>query len=156
MLQPEKPRDLGKYEGVVAATIDILPEVAKTLKELASRMARSQADPFDSQNMFEILMAFMPVTRRILFAVAEAEGRSVSEEELQRLDRAEKVLPSAFSFMLKLHGSDFFGFEDSAAERTPTEDAAEEAPAAGADADTNVSGSFVQMPHRHGVFINHG
>nr|XP_027227647.1 uncharacterized protein LOC113819638 [Penaeus vannamei] len=149
VLQPAKPKDLGKHEGVVAATIDILPEVAKTLKELTSRMTRSQADPFDSQNIFEILMAFMPVTRRILFAVAEAEGRSVSEEELQRLDRAEKILPSAFKFMLKIQGSDFFGFEDSAAERAPTEDAA-------ALADTSLSGSFVQMPHGRAVFIHHG
>jgi len=145
VLQPAKPRDLGKYENVVAATIDILPEVSKSLKELASRMTRSQDDPFDSQNMLEILMAFMPVTRRILFAVAKAEGRTVSEEELQRLDRAEKILPSAFKFMLQIQGSDFFGFENPDAERAPTE-----------DADTSVSRSFVQMPHGRSVFIHHG
>ncbi|XP_037794791.1 uncharacterized protein LOC119590098 [Penaeus monodon] len=134
---------------MVTATIEILPDIAKTLRELASRMARSQDDPFDSQNMLEILMAFMPVTRRILFAVAKAEGRTVSEEELQRLDRAEKMFPSAFKFMLKMHGGELFGIENPDAERTPADNTV-------ALADTKVSGSFVQMPHGRGMFIHHG
>ncbi|XP_042880515.1 uncharacterized protein LOC122258571 [Penaeus japonicus] len=149
VLQPARSRDLGKHESVVAATIDILPEVAKTLNELTSQMTRSQDDPFDSQNIFEILMAFMPVTRKILFAVAKAEGRTVSEKELQRLDRAEKLLPSAFKFMLKLQGSEFFGFDSPAAEKAPASDAA-------SLTDVKVSGSFVQMPHGRGMFIQHG
>ncbi|XP_042880517.1 uncharacterized protein LOC122258573 [Penaeus japonicus] len=149
VLQPETPRELGKHEGVVAATIDILPEIARVLKEFSARMARSQDDPFDSQNIFEILMAFMPLTRKILFAVAEAEGRIVSEEELQRLDRAEEILPSALNFILELQGSEFFGFDGPAAEKAPASDTA-------SVADTKVSGSFVRTPHARGVFIHHG
>ncbi|XP_037794258.1 uncharacterized protein LOC119589757 [Penaeus monodon] len=149
VLQPARPTGLGKDESVVAATIDILPEVAKTMKELTAKMTRSQDDPFDSQNIFEVLTAFMPVTRKILFALAKAEGRTVSEKELQRLDRAEKILPSAFKFMLKIQGSDFFGFENPDADRAPTKDAV-------SLADTKVSGSFVQMPHGRGMFIHHG
>ncbi|XP_027227636.1 uncharacterized protein [Penaeus vannamei] len=149
VLQPARPTGLGDHEKMVTATIEILPDVAKTLRELAMRMARSQDDPFDSQNMFEILMAFMPVTRRIMFSVAKAEGRTVSEEELQRLDQAERMFPSAFKFLVKMHGGDLFGFEDPDAEKAPTEDAA-------ALAEAKVSGSFVQMPHGRGMVIHHG
>nr|XP_027227641.1 uncharacterized protein LOC113819633 [Penaeus vannamei] len=149
VLRPARAKSLGEHENVVAATIDILPEVAKTMTDLTSKMTRSQADPFDSQNIFEVLMAFMPVTRRILFAVAKAEGRTVTEKELKRLDRAEKILPSAFKFMLRIQGSDFFGFDTPDGERASTGDT-------GSLADAKVSGSFVQMPHSRGMFVHHG
>ncbi|XP_037794190.1 uncharacterized protein LOC119589671 [Penaeus monodon] len=129
VLQPAKPRGLGKYENC--------------LKGAGRRMTPPQDDPLDRRNVGDP-DGFMPVTRKILFAVAKAEGRTVSEEELQRLDRAEKILPSAFKFMLQIQGSDFFGFENPDAERAPME-----------DADTSVSGSFVQMPHGRSVFIHH-
>lgn len=139
-----KTRDLGKYETAVSVTVDILPYMANALTELISKSGRS-VDPTESDGMLDIIMAFMPVTRNVLSAVAKTEGRTVPKEELERLDRIGKNLPSVFKFMHKLHTTDFHGIDELPSGSTSK-----------TSSDTQFSGSFVQMPHGRNYYVHHG
>ncbi|XP_071551251.1 uncharacterized protein [Panulirus ornatus] len=100
VLHPQSNTDLGPYENTVAAVIDILPEITDIFQQLADDRGRT-ANP-KPDFVLRAVMAFLPMTRKIMEASAKAEGRAVTPEELQRLNVAEKILPPVFTFMGEL------------------------------------------------------
>lgn len=102
VLQPQS-RDLGDQEKIVAATIDLLPEIA----DLFERVTRERSN--NPERIQEIIQEFMPITRKIMYATADVEGRSIPVEDIQRFNAAEAVMPSVITFMNRLRDMDFFG-----------------------------------------------
>lgn len=165
VLHPSSNTDLGPYGNMVAAVIDILPEITEVFQQLADDPARS-AD-FDPDFVQRVIMAFLPISRKVLEASAKAEGRTVRPKELERLAAAEKVLPSVFAFMEELRKTDFYGigsdcprssgqpFQVSGLEG-PSLAAASKTPASPPASPTrSLSASIVRLPSGASYFINH-
>ncbi|XP_027227648.1 uncharacterized protein [Penaeus vannamei] len=102
VLQPETPRDLGAYENVVAATIDVLPDIVELFRKLSRNRDRAN-DPEDAQQM---LLDFMPITRKVMEATEKAGGAGISQDTYHRLNAAEKVMPHMVTFMDRLREMD--------------------------------------------------
>ncbi|XP_071551387.1 uncharacterized protein [Panulirus ornatus] len=103
-----QPSDMGPYENIVAATIDILPEIADMLVNISK--SRSSLDFTDSNSVLEVILAFLPISEKVMEAMAKAEGRTLVPEERERLTRIKEVLPSYFAFMQEIRGTNFYGF----------------------------------------------
>ncbi|XP_066977812.1 uncharacterized protein [Macrobrachium rosenbergii] len=93
--------DLGPYENMVAATNAILPEIADVFDKI-NHDERLNIDPFSPEGIRDAIMAFLPVSRSVLLATAQAEGRRVTQEDLDRLARVENELPLAFDYISSL------------------------------------------------------
>ncbi|KAK7073120.1 hypothetical protein SK128_013401 [Halocaridina rubra] len=106
VLQPQTPDDgsLGSYDKLVSATINLLPDIA----DVFERVSRDHK-PNDPLRVQEIFMDFMPITRKVMRATEEVDGRSFSEDEWHRFNAAEAVMPSVLTFMNNLREMDFFG-----------------------------------------------
>ncbi|XP_064108141.1 uncharacterized protein LOC135216675 [Macrobrachium nipponense] len=104
VLQPEAG-DVGPYDRMISATIDVLPEMADVFEEIAD----DPRHPNDPQRIQKVINVFMPLTRRLILANAEVEGRQWAKEDQYRFNAAGAVLPSVFSFMDRLRNKDFFG-----------------------------------------------
>ncbi|XP_063606570.1 uncharacterized protein LOC134781319 [Penaeus indicus] len=105
VLQPESPRDLGDYENVVAATIDVLPEIVEVFRKVSQNRDRAN----DPESVQQIMLDFMPITRKVMEATEKAEGRKISDDTYHRFNAAEKVMPHVVTFMNQLREMDFFG-----------------------------------------------
>ncbi|KAG7167006.1 uncharacterized protein LOC121868760 [Homarus americanus] len=98
--------DLGPFENMVSATIDVLPEIREVFQRITSRRDPS-ADPVSLKVMEDIIMSFLPITEKILKISAKAEGRELRPEELERLDRTKEILPAYFRLMNDIAKADF-------------------------------------------------
>ncbi|XP_037794793.1 uncharacterized protein LOC119590100 [Penaeus monodon] len=105
VLQPESPRDLGDYENVVAATIDVLPDIVKLFRKVSENRDRAN----DPENVQQLMLDFMPITRKVIQATEKAEGRKISQDTYHRFNAAERVMPHVVTFMNQLREMDFFG-----------------------------------------------
>ncbi|XP_071551414.1 uncharacterized protein [Panulirus ornatus] len=105
VLEPQS-RDLGAQEKIVAATIDLLPEIA----DLFERVTRERSN--DPERIQQIMVDFLPITRKVMYATADVEGRSIPVEDLHRFNAAEAVMPSVITFMNRLREMDFFGTQN--------------------------------------------
>ncbi|KAG7167005.1 uncharacterized protein LOC121868687 [Homarus americanus] len=163
VLQPST-RDLGPYDNMVAATIDILPEIAQVFEQITSDPARS--NNFDSGFVERVILAFLPISRKVMEAMAKAEGKSVQQEDLDRLARAEAIMPSILAFIEKLRTTDFYGigedFSGSAGSSGLGVSKGGSEPTAAATTrltktskTNNLSASIVRMPNGGTHFINH-
>ncbi|KAG7167008.1 hypothetical protein Hamer_G005315 [Homarus americanus] len=101
LLQPEEG-ELGEHQKIVGATIDLLPDIADVLQRVGNRQSTN------SENVQRIIVDFLPITRKILKATADVEGREVNKEDVQRIYAAEAVMPSVVEFMEKLRDMDLF------------------------------------------------
>ncbi|XP_068203966.1 uncharacterized protein [Palaemon carinicauda] len=104
VLQPEAG-DVGPYDRIISATVDVLPEMADVFEEIAD----DPRHPNDPQRIQKIINVFMPLTRRLIVANAEVEGRQWAKDDQYRFNAAGAVLPSVFNFMDRLRNKDFFG-----------------------------------------------
>ncbi|XP_045612581.1 uncharacterized protein [Procambarus clarkii] len=107
VLQPDTA-DLGPYDKVVAATIDLLPEITQVFE----RVGRVRSD--DPEQVSRVIQEFMPVSRKAWKAAAEVDGTSIKEEDLYRFNAAEAVLPSVITFMNQLRDMQFLGGDSQA------------------------------------------
>ncbi|KAK7073121.1 hypothetical protein SK128_013402 [Halocaridina rubra] len=107
---------LGRYENIVTATVDVLPDIASIFQQLRSNSGLS--DPSSPEFFENVIMAFLPVSKKILFATAKAEGRTVRQEEIDRLNAAETIMPSVLRFMEALRKDNFLGTENLFQSRT--------------------------------------
>ncbi|XP_071551402.1 uncharacterized protein [Panulirus ornatus] len=105
VLEPQS-RDLGAQEKIVAATIDLLPEIA----DLFERVTRDRSN--DPERIQQIMVDFLPITRKVMYATADVEGRSIPVEDIHRFNAAEAVMPSVITFMNRLRDMDFFGTQN--------------------------------------------
>jgi len=105
VLQPETPRDLGAYENIVGATIDVLPEIVEVFRKVSQNRDRAN----DPESVQQIMLDFMPITRKVMEATEKAEGNKFSQDTYQRFNAAEKVMPHVVTFMNQLREMDFFG-----------------------------------------------
>lgn len=154
-----QPEDLGPYGNIVAATIDILPDIADVFENISR--SRSSLDPTDSNSVLDVIMAFIPISEKVLEAMAKAEGRTLRPEERERLHRIKDVLPSYFAFMQNIRSTNFYGFSNSyglspshapllsGGKPDPNEDKTSD------KATNNFSGSFVKLPIGKSYFISH-
>ncbi|XP_064108126.1 uncharacterized protein LOC135216668 [Macrobrachium nipponense] len=92
---------LGPYENMVAATNAILPELADVFDKI-SYDKRLNIDPFSPEGIRDAIMAFLPISRSVLLAAAQAEGRRVTQDDLDRLATVENELPLAFDYISSL------------------------------------------------------
>ncbi|KAG7167009.1 uncharacterized protein LOC121868765 [Homarus americanus] len=104
ILQPESA-DLGENQRLVAATIDILPEITEVLQ----RVGNSRST--DPERVQQVMLDFLPLSRKVLKATADAEGKELNRKDIQDINAAEAVMPSVIEFMNKLREMDFFGTE---------------------------------------------
>ncbi|XP_042880519.1 uncharacterized protein LOC122258574 isoform X1 [Penaeus japonicus] len=105
VLQPESPRELGEYENMVAATIDVLPEITKVL----SKVTQNRDAANDSEQIQQMVLDFLPITRKVMEATQKAEGTEIPEDVQHRFNAAERVMPHVVTFMNQLRDMDFFG-----------------------------------------------
>ncbi|XP_037794789.1 uncharacterized protein LOC119590096 [Penaeus monodon] len=115
VLQPQTSRDLGNYENIVAATIDVLPEIVKVFSKVTQARGRAS----EPQIIQRLMMDFMPITRKVMEATEKAEGTKIPEDTYQGFNAAERVMPHVVTFMDQLRDMDFFGL--STTTRRPTE-----------------------------------
>ncbi|XP_068203968.1 uncharacterized protein [Palaemon carinicauda] len=94
--------DLGPYANMVAATNAILPEIADVFDRV-NRDARLDIDPFSPEGIRDAMLAFLPVSRSVLLAAAQVEGRRVTQDDLDRLTKIEHDLPLAFEQISSLN-----------------------------------------------------
>ncbi|XP_047494464.1 uncharacterized protein LOC125042693 [Penaeus chinensis] len=113
VLQPQGSRDLGEYENIVAATIDVLPEIVKVFSKVTQ--ARGRAN--EPQIIHRLMMDFMPITRKVMEATEKVEGTKISDDTYHRFNAAERVMPHVVTFMDQLRDMDFFGISTT---RRPT------------------------------------
>ncbi|XP_066977849.1 uncharacterized protein [Macrobrachium rosenbergii] len=156
---------LGSYENIVTATVDILPVLSDLFDALTPEAAAIRAgSAFDTPRLKRIVMALIPVTRKVLQATARAEGRTVSKGVLDRLDALEKTLPSTFDFMTNVRGTDFYGVGEDYSyfnKKTPywnNEGEKVVPPQVDLSFEYNpekFSGSIVSMPNQKPFFVNH-
>ncbi|XP_045612580.1 uncharacterized protein [Procambarus clarkii] len=105
VLEPESA-DLGSNERIVAATIDILPELAEVFERIG-------VDGFsDGERGQKAMLEFLPLTRKLLKAKADAEGTEVRKEDLQRVNAAEAVMPAVNDFVNRLRKLNVYGSSD--------------------------------------------
>ncbi|XP_068204763.1 uncharacterized protein [Palaemon carinicauda] len=105
VLHPDT-RELGPHEKSVAATIELLPDIAEVFEQIASDPALDRKDAGSIMRLSTL--AFLPITKKVLVKTAEAEGRKVNLDDIYSLNAAEAVAPSVVSFMERLGGTDFF------------------------------------------------
>merc|ERR1712142_667570 len=98
VLQPQTPKDLGDYEKIVSSTIDIIPEIASTFEKLG------RPEPQDPDFINKVMLGFMPLPRKVIKANDEVQGQTLSEDEYQAFNAAERVMP----FMNRLRKMNFF------------------------------------------------
>ncbi|XP_071547304.1 uncharacterized protein [Panulirus ornatus] len=96
--------DLGPHDRLVAATIDILPEIAEVLERV-----QTDTFPVPPERQQEIVDEFIPLTRKIVLAQAKAEGRNAPKDALQRINAIEAVMPSVNNFMNRMRDINLFG-----------------------------------------------
>ncbi|KAK8728770.1 hypothetical protein OTU49_008923, partial [Cherax quadricarinatus] len=101
VLQPEDTAELGSYNKVVAATIDLLPEIAEVFERVSGEPSN------DPEKVSQIMLEFMPISRKAWRSAADVEGRTIKEEDLHRFNAAEAVLPSVITFMNRLRNMNF-------------------------------------------------
>ncbi|XP_066977850.1 uncharacterized protein [Macrobrachium rosenbergii] len=105
VLQPDIG-SLGPHEKSVAATIELLPEIAQVFEDVASEQSY---DPSDAGSIMRLsTLVFLPISKKVLLKTAEAEGRKVNVEDIYSLNAAEAVMPSVVSFMERLQAAEFF------------------------------------------------
>ncbi|XP_053626693.2 uncharacterized protein [Cherax quadricarinatus] len=105
VLKPES-KELGSSERLVAATIDLLPEIADVFERVGGVSSN------DPEAVQQAIVEFLPLTRTSIKAAAEAEGREVNEDHLRRLSAAEAVMPAVNDFMNRLRRINFFRITD--------------------------------------------
>ncbi|XP_042880522.1 uncharacterized protein LOC122258575 [Penaeus japonicus] len=105
VLQPANSRNLGEYENVVAATIDVLPEITK----LFSKVTQNRARYDKPEQIQQLMMEFMPITRKVMAATEKAEGTEIPDDVYHRFNAAERVMPHVVTFMNQLRDMDFLG-----------------------------------------------
>ncbi|XP_047494633.1 uncharacterized protein LOC125042788 [Penaeus chinensis] len=115
VLQPQGSRDLGEYENIAAATIDVLPEIVKVF----SKVAEARGKTNEPQTIQRLMLDFMPVTRKVIEATEKAEGRKIPKDTYHRFNAAERVMPHVVTFMDQFMNMDFFGL--STTTRRPTQ-----------------------------------
>ncbi|XP_068203967.1 uncharacterized protein [Palaemon carinicauda] len=156
---------LGSYENVVTSTIEILPVLSDLFDTLTPEAAAIRSGrPLDTHRLKKIVLALIPVTRKVLLATARAEDRTVRRGVLGRLEALEKTLPSAFDFIANVRETDFHGVGEDYNyfnKKTPywNHDGEKIVPP---KIDLNVeynperfSGSIVSMPNQKPFFVNH-
>merc|ERR1712105_286942 len=84
VLAPEVPDDLGRYDNMVFATMDVLPLVATAFEDSADGMGRG-VDPINGERIGAFITGMMPVSRRLVRLQAEEEGRAVDPEQIRAL-----------------------------------------------------------------------
>ncbi|XP_047494567.1 uncharacterized protein LOC125042753 [Penaeus chinensis] len=105
VLQPEGPRELGDYENVVAATIDVLPDIVEVFR----KVTQSRGKANEPEQIQRVMTEFMPLTRKVMEATEKAEGTKIPDDTYHRFNAAEKVMPHVVTFMSQLREMDFFG-----------------------------------------------
>ncbi|KAK7073122.1 hypothetical protein SK128_013403 [Halocaridina rubra] len=101
--------DLGRYNSIVSATIDILPEVSRALDQISNSPGRSR--PSDAEYIEKVLSLFIPLSKKIYIADAETKGLPIERNQISRLNAAEYIMPAIFQFMKQMRSSQFFGKE---------------------------------------------
>ncbi|XP_068204768.1 uncharacterized protein [Palaemon carinicauda] len=89
-------------DGMVEAVLELLPEVSQIFRQINSDPARS--NPNDPDFVYRVIMAFMPLSKKVLEATAKSEGRAVNQEELQRLNAVDSIMPVVIKFMSSMRG----------------------------------------------------
>ncbi|XP_027227643.1 uncharacterized protein [Penaeus vannamei] len=105
VLQPQNSRDLGDYENIVAATIDVLPEIVKVF----SKITQARGRPSEPQIINRVMTEFLPITRKVMEATEKVEGTKIPDDTYHRFNAAERVMPHVVTFMEQLRAMDFFG-----------------------------------------------
>ncbi|KAK7073123.1 hypothetical protein SK128_013404 [Halocaridina rubra] len=106
-------REVQYSDDIARVTSAILPEITSAFQELSS--SRAHSNPSEPAYLQNTLAAFIPLSRKVLQATGEAEGRGVTQEQLDRLNVAELMMPSIFKFMEDMRGMSF----DSRDSRSP-------------------------------------
>ncbi|XP_066977848.1 uncharacterized protein [Macrobrachium rosenbergii] len=96
--------EYGYLDSLVAETVNILPEITSVFGRVTG--AGRSADPAHVQN---VMMEFIPLTRRVMMSTENVGDRQFSSGEWQRFNAAEAVMPSVITFMDSLRNMDFFG-----------------------------------------------
>ncbi|XP_027227637.2 uncharacterized protein [Penaeus vannamei] len=105
VLQPQNSRDLGDYENIVAATIDVLPEIVKVF----NKISQSQGKASEPQIINRVMTEFLPITRKLIEATEKVEGTKIPDDTHHRFNAAERVMPHVVTFMEQLRDMDLFG-----------------------------------------------
>ncbi|XP_053626705.1 uncharacterized protein [Cherax quadricarinatus] len=66
----------------------------------------------DPERNSQVMSAFVPFTRKILEAAAGVDGANVSKENLKKLNDAEAVMPSVFTFLDSLRSINYGNNKD--------------------------------------------
>ncbi|XP_066978394.1 uncharacterized protein [Macrobrachium rosenbergii] len=90
----------GANEGTVEAIAELLPEISKVFEQINSDPSRS--NPNDPDFINRVILAFLPLSKKALEATAKSEGRAVRQEELDRLNQVDVMMPTVIKFMNSL------------------------------------------------------
>ncbi|XP_068204767.1 uncharacterized protein [Palaemon carinicauda] len=101
---------LGSYDDIVSASIDILPEITDVLDHL-SATAASSSSVSDPSFIKEVLDRFIPLSKKVYISNAKTHGYPIKQDQISRLNAAERVIPPVFDFMKRMRDSRFFGRE---------------------------------------------
>ncbi|XP_045612766.1 uncharacterized protein [Procambarus clarkii] len=85
--------EVGPFERIVSSAIDFLPEITGLLQKITRARDPAADNSVDFKTVEEIIVSFLSITEKIQRATAEAEGREVKPEELERFTRVSKALP---------------------------------------------------------------
>ncbi|XP_045612768.1 uncharacterized protein [Procambarus clarkii] len=85
--------DYGQPSSNNGNVANILKEVGDFFKLVGS------GDSKDPERAKQVMLAFVPFTRRVLEASAGVDGANVNKEDLERLGAAEAVMPSVITFL---------------------------------------------------------
>ncbi|XP_053626666.1 uncharacterized protein [Cherax quadricarinatus] len=104
---------LGPFQNIVSSAIDFLPDITNIF-QMITRVRDPSSKPADLKAVEEIILSFLPITEKMMTAAAKAEGREVKPEDLERLARVSKILPSYFQLIEDITKRDFSGIPDHA------------------------------------------
>ncbi|KAK7073119.1 hypothetical protein SK128_013400 [Halocaridina rubra] len=157
-------KGLGQYATIASETTEILPVISDIFDQLTPEAASLRSgDPFDSERLKNIIMAFIPATEKVLKATAKAQGKTVRNDVLKRLNALEKNLPEAFDIVGQLRKTDFHGIGESYSyynpeapgNKTPRDQTRKSSQIPAKNNPKYFSGSFVNMNNQRSFFINH-
>ncbi|XP_068204765.1 uncharacterized protein [Palaemon carinicauda] len=94
--------DFGYLDSLVAETINILPDISGVF----GRITKDRST--DSSRVQDVMMEFLPITRKVMKATEKVDGKKFSRGQWDRFNAAEAVMPSVLSFMDSLRDMDFF------------------------------------------------
>ncbi|XP_066978405.1 uncharacterized protein [Macrobrachium rosenbergii] len=103
VVHPKAAGNFGYLDSLVAETVNILPDIT----EVFDRITEDRST--DHTRVQEVMMEFMPLTRKVMKSTEKVDGKKFSRGQWDRFNAAEAVMPAVLTFMDSLRDMDFFG-----------------------------------------------